>query len=325
LKLFKSLILVICLILSTTIFPTSEFIINNEITIDLPFYSDEKEIYTIRGVTPFDFDVKNDSNLFQVSISKIVAITMTDTVKNNNQSQLESKINSSKLALITFHLQEYPYYYSHYYFPYKTLIVEVNKHSQKRLYKKVIVIDPGHGAYSDEKELWDYYDCGVIGSTGVYESVINLQIAQLVQKGLEENGATVIMTREMEKNRNNLRFAQRGLLVNDLMPDAFISIHQNGSIYKDVSGTVVYYSNPVAYQLANSIAKEIVQNTPLHLRYLFNGKFELIESMKLSAKILIECGFLSNTTDEKILIDQANQEKIASAIVQGIINFFENS
>jgi N-acetylmuramoyl-L-alanine amidase len=324
LNLFKGLFFLIILALTITLYPKTEHVLNNKITIDIQFSSAEKEIYLIRGDFPFDFDVRNQSNLLQIAIPKTASLIMTDAVKNDNRSQVESNVDPTKELTISFHLEDLPYYYSHYYFPYKTLVVELNKHTQKRLYKKLIVIDPGHGAYSDDKEIWDLYDCGVIGSTGIYESVINLNIAKLVQKGLEDNGATVIMTRESEKNRNTLRFAQRGLLVNDVKPDLFISIHQNGSIYQSPRGFVVYYSNPVAYKLADYITKEMVQKTSIPFRYLFNGKFELIESMNLQAKTLIECGFLTNPLDEKVLIKEENQEKMAAAIVTGIINFFEN-
>lgn len=324
-NLFKGFLLFVVLILFISISPIKEKVLKNKVSIDIQLATEEKEIYIIQGSIPFDYELNNHLDLLHVVLPNVSTLDLTKIAKQNNLSQLETRLSESKKATLTFHLKEYPYFFSRYYFSYKTLIIELNKHPKNRLYKKTIVVDPGHGAYSDEKELWDYYDCGVIGSTGIYESEINLKIAKLVQKGLEENGATVILTRDSEKNRNSLRFAQRGLLVNDIKPDLFISIHQNGSIDTSIRGTVIYYSNPTAKKLAEFLEKEMIRSTPFSFRYLFNGKFELIESMKISTKTLIECAFLSNPMDEKLLLAEANQEKIASAIVSGIINFFENS
>ncbi len=38
--------------------------------------------------------------------------------------------------------------------------------------------------------------------------------------------------------------------------------------------------------------------------------------------VLVECGFLSNTMEEQLLIDESYQEKIAWSIYVGIMNYF---
>ena len=43
--------------------------------------------------------------------------------------------------------------------------------------------------------------------------------------------------------------------------------------------------------------------------------------MKLPC-IIVECGFLSNSNEEKLLNDKKYQEKIAWAIYMGIIDYF---
>ena len=321
---FKLLFVLICCFCSFLIFPAFETVTPNRIVIDIQLSTPEKETYVIQGDAPFDFIIQNPKEFFQISIPHTTDIEISDELKKANKTALNYSNNLSQQAVIQFSLTDFPYFSSHYFFQFKTLVVELSKHSPKSLFNKLIVIDPGHGAYSDEKDLWDYYDCGVIGSSGIFESVINLSIAELVKKGLEKNGAEVVLTRESEKDRNNLRFDQRGKLVNDLLPDVFVSIHQNGSIDPNIRGTVVYYSNPIAQKLAQNIAKEITHKTSIPFRYLFPGKFELIESMKIQAKVLVECAFLSNRSDEQILISSQNQQNIADAIVMGIINFFEN-
>ena len=39
--------------------------------------------------------------------------------------------------------------------------------------------------------------------------------------------------------------------------------------------------------------------------------------------IIAECGFLSNASETKLLIDESYQRKVADAILKGILNYFE--
>ena len=51
-----------------------------------------------------------------------------------------------------------------------------------------IIVDAGHGLP----------DGGAVGATGTIESTLNIKIAKLLQKELQKNGYTVIMTRSDE-------------------------------------------------------------------------------------------------------------------------------
>src|SRR4051812_23726097 len=58
---------------------------------------------------------------------------------------------------------------------------------------KVIVLDPGHGGM----------DGGAVGSDGVLEKDISLDISLKLRDYLQEAGALVIMTRERDKDLGN--------------------------------------------------------------------------------------------------------------------------
>ena len=75
----------------------------------------------------------------------------------------------------------------------------VDTYDTSHLKGKTIVIDPGHGCYSSQKNMdLGVFDNGNIGVSGSLEKDINLIIARYLQTYLKEAGANVIMTRETD-------------------------------------------------------------------------------------------------------------------------------
>ena len=83
-----------------------------------------------------------------------------------------------------------------------------------------VVIDAGHGGI----------DGGVVGSRGVKESDINLNMASTLQKQLESIGYGVVMTRTSKDALNNIKRldmqARKDIIVK-ASPVAVISLHVN--------------------------------------------------------------------------------------------------
>lgn len=194
---------------------------------------------------------------------------------------------------------------------------------------KVIAIDAGHGGI----------DPGATGKLKKTENEINLAIALKLRKLIEQNGGIVILTREdrgglytektptvREKKNEDLR--NRKLLVNKSEPDIFISIHLNSFPEKQYYGAQTFYkkgctksenlANIVQESLRNSLDKENKrQPQPRDTLYLIR------EVEKPS--VLIECGFLSNANEEKLLNKSKYQEQIAWGIYTGIVNYFNET
>ena len=55
-----------------------------------------------------------------------------------------------------------------------------------------------------------------------------------------------------------------------------------------------------------------------------NDSYYILRTTKIPA-VIVECGFLSNHEEEKMLNDAGYQEKLAWAIYCGILDYFENS
>ncbi len=184
--------------------------------------------------------------------------------------------------------------------------------------KKIILLDPGHGGF----------DPGKVVPQGNAEKDINLKIACYLLSYLEQNGATVYMTRIddaalSETKRDDLK-ARRKLSDSDKV-DAMVSIHQNYYPSANVHGAQVFYpsSSEEAKLLADSIQKRISQLADTSNKRVIkeNASYYLLKNTK-KPSVIVECGFLSNPKENALLNSEEYQKKIAWAIFLGITDYF---
>ncbi|HEY8361656.1 MAG TPA: N-acetylmuramoyl-L-alanine amidase CwlD [Tissierellaceae bacterium] len=191
---------------------------------------------------------------------------------------------------------------------------------------KVIGIDPGHGGV----------DPGAVSKSGVKEDDINLQIALNLKRLIEQSGGIVVMTRTDDKglyskDAKTLRqmktedLHKRKEIINNADCDIFISIHLNSFIRKSYYGAQTFYKkgSEEGEKLAKIIQDElrnILDKNNTRQPQARDDVFLLNEVNVPS--VLVECGFLSNEKEEKLLQDPIYQEKIAWAIYIGIMNYF---
>lgn len=184
-----------------------------------------------------------------------------------------------------------------------------------------IVLDPGHGGP----------DPGAIGASGVYEKNNTLPVGLNLAGLLRSAGARVILTRSTDVSPAAGTYSERADLeartkiANDLKADLFISLHNDSFSNPAASGTTTYYSllNPVADQsktLAGNIQSELVKAIGLTNRGVKNSPFYVVKNSEMPA-VLIELGFLSNPTEEKLLGSSEFQKKAAQGIYRGILSF----
>jgi len=183
----------------------------------------------------------------------------------------------------------------------------------------IIVIDPGHGAS----------DAGAIGSyTKVLEKNINLAVALKLKKLFENAGAKVIMTRESDSPiaySKDSDMYKRRLIIKNSNADLVISIHMNrfaGS--SSVAGPQVYYckGSEKGLKAAKYVQTQLNKTlAPAKKRKPAIGDYYILESGK-SPCILVECGFLSNAREERLLQQNSYQDKIASSIFSGVQQYF---
>ncbi len=188
---------------------------------------------------------------------------------------------------------------------------------------KSIMIDPGHGGF----------DPGVVGITGKNESELNLEIAKKLQEYFESSGAYVTLTRadqnglylEGEKNKKRTDMNARRQLINEKHNTIAISIHQNQFSSSQYSGSQVFYSSKsiLSKTLASCIQKEMKELlNKENNREIKSADFYLLEKANIPV-IIIECGFLSNLSEEKKLNENGYQELVAWAIYSGTVQYFD--
>ncbi len=186
-----------------------------------------------------------------------------------------------------------------------------------------IVIDAGHGGR----------DGGKVGSNGVLEKDINLQMAYILRDYLEAAGYTVVMTRETDAglydedapNRKMQDLQRRVELIADVAPDMVISIHQNSYTDESVRGAQVFYyaENPEGELLAECIQLRLNEASGGENPRQTKGNTDYYLLKKTEAlTVIVECGFLSCYEEAELLANPEYQDKMMQAVMEGVEDYF---
>lgn len=190
--------------------------------------------------------------------------------------------------------------------------------------KPLVVIDAGHGGW----------DTGAIGYSEDGEALLrecdaNLTIAQGVQRYLEAEGVSVLMTRTADKALGSTEMADllaRCAVANNAEATLFVSIHNNSFSNPEASGTMVLYAdtdNKLNYgvtskQLAENILEPLADYMQLLNRGVSDSPKMVVLKKTDMPSVLVECGFVSCPQDRAILMDAEKLDGIARAIAGGI-------
>lgn len=171
----------------------------------------------------------------------------------------------------------------------------------------LIIIDPGHGGH----------DSGARGRNS-YEKDNVLKVGIRMRTMLREYGYQVILTRDKDVY---LTLKQRYDMANNYKAVIFISLHDN-SATATATGFETFTSNRAGEQtqrLRNCIHDAIIKEIGIRDRGKKRSDFAVVRWTNMPA-VLIEYAFISNPSDERILINEV--EMLARTTVQGINNFF---
>ena len=191
---------------------------------------------------------------------------------------------------------------------------------------KTIVVDAGHGK-PDE---------GAESSTGTTEAETNLKIALKLQNLLEQSGSTVILTRTDENAIYNYKaktlrqkkisdIHNRVKIGNESSADIFVSIHLNKIPQQQYDGWQTFYNaqssdgKKLAESIQNNLNDAIQKENNRVAKTIDN--IYIIKHVEIPTTI-VECGFLSNPEEEKLLLQDEYQDKLAWGIYNGIIDYF---
>ncbi len=190
---------------------------------------------------------------------------------------------------------------------------------------KCIVIDPGHGGS----------DTGAIGPTGVTEKSIALRISKRLKVLLEEQGASVIMTRTTDKevspkgaNATDIEELQaRCDIANKSQADIFLSVHLDAFLGPEVHGTTGFYyeqGSEDSKRLADIIKRNVLRRLGTFDRGTKPCAFYVCRHTNMPATLL-ETAFLSNPREEQMMNSADGVEKAAQGIAAGIVEYFQQA
>ena len=190
--------------------------------------------------------------------------------------------------------------------------------------KAHIVLDPGHGGF----------DPGKVGTAGTLEKDINLAISLKLKEILVKSGYTVTMTRQKdealcEQNASRKKVSDLNArldLIQKEEPELTVSIHQNSYSAGTKGAQVFYYSRSeeghrLARVLQETLKEEIEDEN--HRVEKANDSYYMLKKSQ-GPFVIVECGFLSNPEEEKLLNSEDYQKKMAKALAEGIEKFLYN-
>jgi len=182
---------------------------------------------------------------------------------------------------------------------------------------KIICIDPGHGGS----------DSGAVNKgLGVYEKNLNLDIAKRLSVILMADGWNVIMTREVDEdvaapNASAVdELGARARVANEMNADIFLSIHCNAMYDSSWNGTSSHWYKKIDYNLALAVQEALAAKIGLKNKGVIRNRFYVLRVTKMPA-VLVECAFISNYKESRLLVTEDFRQKIAEGIAEGLRNY----
>ena len=188
-----------------------------------------------------------------------------------------------------------------------------------------LIIDAGHGGD----------DGGTVGVDGVKESKINLEIAQRLHLLAKLCGISTVMTRdsqEIDYPQEAHSIAERKLfdqksrlsLIQDYPHGILYSIHQNAYPNENVSGIQVFYGHDDKSRNLGVLLQSSFNNTlgvqSRRLAAEISDKIYLMKHCNCTG-ILVECGFLSNSEECKLLQNDSYQKKLSAVMLGAFMEY----
>ncbi len=192
--------------------------------------------------------------------------------------------------------------------------------------KYCVIVDAGHGGV----------DGGTTSCTGVLESHLNLEIALRLDDLLHLVGIQTKMIRKTDvsiytsgdtiaaKKVSDLK--QRVHIIESTQNAVLISIHQNYFSQSQYSGAQVFYGkNSDGQLIAKSMQAALIKTVnPSSKRAPKKSSGVYLMEKITCPGVLVECGFLSNPTEEALLRDGEYQKKLCAVLAQTLSEYINS-
>ena len=194
-----------------------------------------------------------------------------------------------------------------------------------------VALDPGHGGI----------DGGAHHESTMLEKEIVLEIGLELRRLLEQAGARVMITREideelsyhfpdksMARHRRDIR--GRAKLINESKAHLLISLHINSIYDCSVRGPIAFYvpekegSKKLAMAIHGTVnplfSADAKAGQLLHQQPQESNAYFILNETAMPG-IILEIGFITNPDDRRLLGKKTFRKKIARAIFLGIVDY----
>ncbi|MBC7890717.1 MAG: N-acetylmuramoyl-L-alanine amidase [Sphingobacteriaceae bacterium] len=195
----------------------------------------------------------------------------------------------------------------------QALVIRVRRPPARlRLRGLTVAVDAGHGGSNTGARG---------GQSGRLEKEFTLDVAQRLRRSLERAGARVILTRNAD---TALSPTERLRAMRQALPDLLLSVHFNASANRAVRGVSTYYRHEGFRPLSVAVLRELLRMPVAEFgnvgafNFFFNAPTDY-------PNVLVEGPFLSNETDEALILDQAFRQRMAERICRGVRRFLKEA
>lgn len=145
---------------------------------------------------------------------------------------------------------------------------------------------------------------------------------------LNKAGVNVVMTRtnddglydEDASNKKLSDMRARRDIIRDANPDLVVSIHMNSYPLQNCWGAKTFYKmgSDASFDIAKSIQNSLKYYTDNASNTVSAGDYYILNCTEYNS-VLIECGFISNPEEEKLLMTQDYCDKLMYSVYCGIM------
>ena len=286
------------------------------------YYPDDKLIIPVEEYIAADDITDKDNYLeknFEISINGNHVTFFEDNKIINpyygvikTEVKYDPLVNKTIVKIFTNNISAYSY-------TLKSGYISVSVGRPKDFYSKIIVLDAGHGGI----------DPGA-SKNGTKEKDLNFKILNTYTKDLFAlSDVKVYFTRETDVK---IDLYERAAFASKINADMFISLHMNSNNSSKINGTEVFYSadnNNTSSTGFNSaeLAKVLANNISTAINTKNRGatksEFVVVKYNTVPA-VLIELGYMTNTSELEKLKNTEYQRKTAETIYNTVLDLFNH-
>lgn len=187
------------------------------------------------------------------------------------------------------------------------------------VYDNIVVLDPGHGGKDPGAQ-----------NNGVNESDLNYKILYEYGKEYFNSPDSPVKAYWTRVNDTYITLDDRAKFASKVGADMFVSLHMNSATSTSAKGTEVYYSTGnnsanafglTSSKLASKCLYKITPAISTAVRGVKSANYYVIRYNSVPA-VLIELGFISNSSDFKTITNANSQKAAAKAIYEAVVESF---